>query len=702
MTKTWQNLIDESTPSDLEANWESVKRKHQAELRDKAKTQSKKNFDCLTGLVCDNKMMTSLLAPLSTLAGQTNGTIILNCILAILAKSSSLALKIVALYELQQIITFPSEGGDLSKLNNILIIFLAVWGSSRIANDVGDSCLTLAQRRNNLNLTGTQLLFANLMPYDVFYKNFMYMDIDGSKGTELRDAAFVSWRIVQLYYQAPDFLKNVFSVFFSTAEVITLPLLFVNTTPTTIGITLGVAAITNLAGAVISSYHSRLKSAQEGEQANLHVQSMRNISQMLNIKTYNTSSVEFGYYENIQDALISTGRKVEGIKWTMKAVQSIILAVVFGLVLSDFAKRALDPEDLEVELGDVVFLVNFFLLVVAPLTAITDSWLNIVYETSTLNRARLFLIDVRKAFSDHLAQALPEDAGTFQQSALYQGQAPLPLLHPNLKNVIVRFNHVNFGYGSTETFQDINFEIQKDEVVALLGPSGIGKSTLLNLLLGNFKPTHGEVQYFNADGYEITYTDAANTIATVPQDTLYFSSANFLYNIKYGHGHPDNYARPTQTAIDARAVSAIEKSLLKDVYDRTGNGTSEAKGLSGGEKKRVGIARALLRTPRLLILDEPTEGLDPPNAAVIINTFNNLNDGGSLVIITHDIPTIKKVNKILFVYKTADGKVHLKQDTYDNLSHPQKGLREFKEFIALQTVVFHPKKPTGSFQNTPK
>ena len=175
----------------------------------------------------------------------------------------------------------------------------------------------------------------------------------------------------------------------------------------------------------------------------------------------------------------------------------------------------------------------------------------------------------------------------------------------------VRLEHVSFGYGGRPILQDIDFEAQPGEVVALLGPTGSGKSSLVNLIPRFYDPTEGRVL---VDGYDIrrvTLTSLREQIGLVLQETTLFART-IRENIAFGQ--PD--------ATDEDVVAAAEAAQAHDFITQMPNGYDTEVGergvtLSGGQKQRLAIARALLTQPRILILDDATASVDTATESLI-------------------------------------------------------------------------------------
>jgi len=206
----------------------------------------------------------------------------------------------------------------------------------------------------------------------------------------------------------------------------------------------------------------------------------------------------------------------------------------------------------------------------------------------------------------------------------------------------ISFQNASFGYDSTrEILSNINLEIAPNQIVALVGGTGAGKSTLASLVPRFYDPTAGRLTLDGRDIREITKKSLRQQIAIVLQDTLLFSTT-VRENIAYGR--PD--ATEDEIREAARRAQADEFiSRLPDAYESQ---VGERGGhLSVGQRQRIGIARAFLKNAPILLLDEPTSALDPTTESAIMETIKELMRGRTTIVITHRIATIHGVDQIL-------------------------------------------------------
>ena len=215
---------------------------------------------------------------------------------------------------------------------------------------------------------------------------------------------------------------------------------------------------------------------------------------------------------------------------------------------------------------------------------------------------------------------------------------PLPRLRGE-----VRFEGVGFAYEDEAVLQDVDLHIAPGEVVALVGRSGAGKTSLANLLLRFWDPQHGRITIDGHDIRQVTLGSLRSQIGVVLQDTFLFNGTirdNLLY------GHPD--ATEDEMLAAAKAAFAHDFIAALPLGYRTEIGERGVK-LSGGEKQRIALARAILVDPRILILDEATSSVDAEAEFLIQQALDNVMRGRTALVIAHRLSTIRNADKIVAV-----------------------------------------------------
>lgn len=213
---------------------------------------------------------------------------------------------------------------------------------------------------------------------------------------------------------------------------------------------------------------------------------------------------------------------------------------------------------------------------------------------------------------------------------------------PSSATLTIRFENVRFSYRAAEpVLNRIDFSLARGERVALVGPSGSGKTTIARLLLGFGVPDGGSITVDGIDLHDIAPDDWFARIAWMPQAPTLFHGS-IADNIRLGRPGADDTA-VGRAAEEANAAQFIER--LPQGYDTIVG--DRGQGLSGGEIRRVALARAFLKNADLVILDEATASLDPETAALIIQSVERLARRRAMLIIAHRLESVVGADRIL-------------------------------------------------------
>jgi subfamily B ATP-binding cassette protein MsbA len=224
------------------------------------------------------------------------------------------------------------------------------------------------------------------------------------------------------------------------------------------------------------------------------------------------------------------------------------------------------------------------------------------------------------------------------------GALPLPSLQGH-----VEFEHVFFRYvADKDVLHDVNLVVQPGEVVALVGHSGAGKTTLMNLLMRFYDPTEGSVKIDGHDLRDVRLESHRRQVSMVAQENVLFS-VTILENIKYGN----------RDASDEQAIAASKAADLHDFVDSLPDGYETLIGedgvkLSGGQKQRLALARALVTDPKILILDDVTSALDGETEARVQEALSVVMRGRTTFIIAHRLSSVVDADRIVVL---EDGKI---------------------------------------------
>jgi len=230
----------------------------------------------------------------------------------------------------------------------------------------------------------------------------------------------------------------------------------------------------------------------------------------------------------------------------------------------------------------------------------------------------------------------------------------------------VTFKNLSFAYPSrpeTGVLKNINLAIEPGNLIALVGKSGAGKSTFATLLLHLYEPVSGQVLFDDLSITEINLTALRQQIALVPQDIFLFGGT-IRENIAYGkHGASEDEIM--KAAKNANALEFIDRFPEKMDTVVGERGTQ----LSGGQRQRIAIARAILKDPKILILDEATSSLDSESEQLVQGALEKLMKNRTSIVIAHRLSTIRNADKIVVL---ENGQI-VETGTHDELMHLKSG-----------------------------
>ncbi|MBP9829291.1 MAG: ABC transporter ATP-binding protein/permease [Proteobacteria bacterium] len=368
----------------------------------------------------------------------------------------------------------------------------------------------------------------------------------------------------------------------------------------------------------------------------------RTIDSLLNFETvkyFNNEDFETKRYDEIQAFYEETSRKLKGSLNLLNAGQAIIFSLGLGGMLGIAINRAALGE---ITAGDIAALFAFSLQLVMPLFNLGFAYREI--KQGMVNLGEMFdLLD--------------------QDSDIKDAQNAQALVYKKGKIV---FENVSFSYGSDRhILKNISFEIQPGETVAFVGETGAGKSTLSRLLFRFYDPSQGRILIDGQDIKSVTQKSLRKILGMVPQDTVLFNDT-LGYNIAYADSSAsfEQVQEAAQNAELGKFIAVLPEGLNTTVGER-------GLKLSGGEKQRVSIARALLKQPKIFIFDEATSALDTATEKRIHETLQKISKNHTTIIIAHRLSTIVNAAKVFVLNKG----VIAESGTHHELLQ-QKGLYE--------------------------
>lgn len=231
---------------------------------------------------------------------------------------------------------------------------------------------------------------------------------------------------------------------------------------------------------------------------------------------------------------------------------------------------------------------------------------------------------------------------------------------PPFRGSIV-YDQVSFAYGSVQALEDMSFEVRQGEVLAIVGPSGAGKTTLVNLLPRFYDPQRGSILIDDTDIRQATLPSLRGQIGLVTQETVLFH-ATVAENIAYGR-----QGASREELIRAASLANAHDFIMRlpQQYDTVVGERGYA--LSGGERQRIAIARALVKNPPILILDEATSQIDTESERLIQQAIERLMKGRTVLVIAHRLSTIAHATRIIVLDR---GRM-VEQGTHDELMQRQ-------------------------------
>ena len=210
---------------------------------------------------------------------------------------------------------------------------------------------------------------------------------------------------------------------------------------------------------------------------------------------------------------------------------------------------------------------------------------------------------------------------------------------------LISFKNISVSFGKTTVHKDISFSINKGETVTILGPSGTGKTVLLKLIIGLLMPTSGEIIVEGKNTKKIDESELLKlreNVGMLFQGAALFDSLNVFENIAYSLREKNSRVKGTYSKEDIEKI-VNERLSVVGLQNFITRYPAE---LSGGQKKRIGLARALASSPKVVLFDEPTTGLDPTSVRMIDELIINLREeyGITSIVVTHDIESARRIS----------------------------------------------------------
>jgi ATP-binding cassette, subfamily B, bacterial len=508
---------------------------------------------------------------------------------------------------------------------NLLLLSVAVAMMSRIAKNFQDYFMNVVVQKFGAKVFTDGLQHAMKLPYQDFEDQRSGETLGVLQKVRLDTEKFINYFINVLF----GVIIGVIFVFTYAAIWIhwSIPLVYLT------GILL-LTFISNLLSKKIKIIQKNIVS-QTTSLAGSTTESLRNIELVkslgltqeevnrLNKNTYKILGLELTKVKRIRSISFVQGTFVN-------TLRQVILFILMWLIFKD-----------KMNAGQLVTMQIFSFFVFGPLQDIGNIVLSYREAQASLNNFELLMQKVPEAEA-----ANPKHLGRVEE---------------------LSFQEVVFKHKTAQQYaiDQISFEVHVGETIAFVGPSGSGKSTLMKLLVGLYRPLQGKILYNNLDENSISFDQLRNQIGFVTQDTQLFSGT-IRENLMF--------VNPSST--DADLLDVLKKASCLNLIERAEKGMETMIGegglkLSGGEKQRLSIARALLRKPRILIFDEATSSLDSLTEEEITKTIRHVSSQRNqiTILIAHRLSTIMHADRI---YVLEKGKV-VETGTHNNL-RDEKGL----------------------------
>ena len=351
---------------------------------------------------------------------------------------------------------------------------------------------------------------------------------------------------------------------------------------------------------------------------------------------------------------VTMSLKARGLKARLTPIVEVIVAVGTALVLWFGARMVLEGT---LSPGSLIVFILYLGKMYKPMQELSKM-------TDSYSKASVAFERIREVMDiDNEVKDLP-------------GAVPAPPMRGE-----VEFVNVGFYYDPKRpVLKDISFHIEPGQVAAFVGPTGTGKSTIISLIPRFYDPTSGAVKIDGRDIREFTQKSLRQQISIVAQETLLFQSS-IASNIAYGLPGASR-EDVVRAATLANAHEFIER--MADGYDTIVGERGVT--LSGGQRQRVSIARAIIRNSPILILDEPSSGLDAASEKLVFEALDNLMAGKTSIVIAHRLSTIRKAD-VIFVIK--EGMVR-EQGSHDDLMRLGGIYAQLHELQFQQSEEVHP------------
>ncbi len=382
---------------------------------------------------------------------------------------------------------------------------------------------------------------------------------------------------------------------------------------------------------VVTKWRTKYRMEMIAADGDAHTKAVDSLLNFETVRSFNNENWEADRFDkglkNYEKASVKSEITLALLNIAQIAVITVATVLVMLLITMDIVSG-------KESVGSLVFIMS----------VMTQLWRPLYFLGTTIREIRDGISDVGNLFQ--LMEQVPEIQDAADASEL------------KITNANISFRNISFSYDERrQILNNVSFDIPAGNMVAIVGPSGSGKSTLSKLLFRYYEPMNGEITIDDRNINSVTQSSLRQNIGIVPQDTVLFNDT-IGYNIAYGKTDASE-----NEIIDAAKMSAIYEFIKSQPDGFEASVGERGLKLSGGEKQRVGIARAILKSPKIMVFDEATSALDTKTEQEIQESLDKVAKGRTTLIIAHRLSTVINADNIIVLEK---GKI-IEQGTHQEL-----------------------------------
>ncbi len=374
------------------------------------------------------------------------------------------------------------------------------------------------------------------------------------------------------------------------------------------------------------------------------------LSNITNVRLFARKTFENSFLAGFTDDVMAKDRAVQKFLIIARIILMLSITTMLGLMITSLV---LAKSRHLISIGDVVMILTVTGKIADNLWQITNQFVRLSQEIGSCVQALTIVTKPHELTDSPSAKPLKVTEGE------------------------IAFKNVNFGYQKNHLFKDLSLDIKGGSKVGLVGFSGSGKSSFINLILRLFDTDSGQICIDGQPIMEVTQDSLYQSISMIPQDTALFHRT-LLENIRYGN----------LSATDDQVITASKKAFCHEFISDLPQGYQSLVGergikLSGGQRQRIAIARAILKDAPILILDEATSSLDSVTESLIQESLHSLMQNRTTLVIAHRLSTVSQMDRLLVFDK---GQI-IQDGTHDSLL---KQTGHYQHLWELQSNGFFP------------